>query len=286
MEVLRWTAEHFNSKSIASPRLDAELIIAHALGLRRIDLYMRPELPLNESERDKVRELIRLRLEGEPVAYITGQKEFWAMPFKVTRKVLVPRPETEEVVEQAHLLFLPRRDEPLRIMELGTGSGCISAALAKEFPHAQIIATDISSEAIDVARENLAALGFGERVIFKEGDLYDALEVSDPDSSGFDLIISNPPYVPTAEIESLAPEVKCEPFIALDGGPDGADIIRNIIAGSDDYLAPGGYLVIEIHEAHEMTIRQINQNSPHLLSKGFRKDLAGLTRVTWWQKRP
>lgn len=280
MEVLRWTAEHFGSKGISSPRLDAELIIAYALGLRRIDLYMRPELPLHDAEREKIRELIRLRLDGEPVAYIIGQKEFWAMPFKVTKDVLIPRPETEEVVEQAHLLLLPRKDEPLRFLDLCTGSGCIAAALAKEFPQSRITATDISRSALSVARENVTALGFSDRITFREGNIYDTLQRED---APFNLIISNPPYVPTGEIETLVPEVRNEPVIALDGGAEGLDVIRRIAAAAGDYLVSGGYLVIEIHEAHGDAMPQIN-TGPALIHKGSRADLAGLTRVAWWQK--
>ena len=279
MEVLRWTADHFGTKGISTPRLDAELIIAHALNLRRIDLYMRPELPLDEAEREAIRALIRRRLDGEPVAYITGQKEFWAMSFRVTRDVLVPRPETEEVVEQAHLILLPKKGDPIRFLDLGTGSGCIAAALAKEFPHSLGVATDISPAALEVASQNLSALGFNDRVRLREGNLYKALE---PDDGPFDLIISNPPYIPTEDMATLPAEVKSEPAGALDGGVEGLDFIRPIIADGAEHLNPEGFLVLETHGKHGDVISCLP--GPGLVFKGTRTDLAGILRVAWWQK--
>lgn len=279
MDVLRWTEGHFKEHGLGTPRLDAELIVAHALGLRRIDLYMRTDQPLNEAERTTIRELIPKRLSGEPVAYITGHKEFWGMQFKVTHDVLIPRPETEELVEQAHVLLLDKKNEPLKFLDLGTGSGCIAAALAKEFPSAELMATDISGAALDVARNNLESLGFADRINILEGDLYEPLGENE---RSFDLIISNPPYIPSKYLESLAPEVKSEPQSAYDGGTDGLDFTRPIVEGAATRLKPGGFLIIEIHETHENSVGAITPNS--LEFRSVRKDIAGFPRLAWWQK--
>lgn len=279
MEVLQWTANHFAQKGIASPRLDAELLISHALGLKRIELYMRPQMPLKDKERETIRELVRKRLDGIPVAYLTGHKEFWTMTFQVTPFVLIPRPETEDLVEHAHLRLLHRKDDPLRFLDIGTGCACIACALAREFPHAQIVATDISKEALQVAHQNIESLGFAERISLRKGDLYETVK----DDEKFDLIISNPPYIPSTLMTALPAEVKHEPPIALDGGDDGLKVIRKIAEKAGEYLTEGGFLMLEIHDLHGEKIGE-EVEAPSLEFKGVTKDLAGLPRIAWWQK--
>lgn len=280
MEVLQWTAEHFAQKGLASPRLDAELLISHALGLKRVELYMRPEMPLKDEERETIRQLVRKRLAGVPVAYITGKKEFWTMTFQVTPAVLIPRPETEDLVEQAHAALLARKDDQLSFLDIGTGCGCIACALAKEFPDAQVTATDISEEALEIARENVELLGFSERIHLKRGNLFEAVN----NDENFDLIISNPPYIPSALMESLPAEVKHEPKIALDGGEDGMKLIKEIVKEAPHFLREGGFLMLEIHDLHGEKIGY-EIEAQGLEFKGVAKDLAGLPRIAWWRKR-
>lgn len=279
MEVLQWTAEHFAKKGFASARLDAELLISHALGVKRIELYMRPEMPLKDKERKAIRELVLKRLSGIPVAYLTGHKDFWAMTFQVSPAVLIPRPATEDLVEHAHINLLSRKGEPLKILDIGTGCACIACALAKEFPQAQIIATDISMDALEVARKNIELLGFSERISVRQGDLYKAVRGEER----FDLIISNPPYIPSSLMETLASEVKQEPTIALDGGEDGLRIIRKIARGASQHLLDGGLLMVEIDNLHGEKIAK-EVDTPGLEFKGIANDLAGLPRIGWWQK--
>jgi len=278
--VLQWTKGHFADKGVRTPALDAELIVAHALGLNRVALYTRSDQPLVPDERERIKELIARRLAGEPVAYITGVKEFWGMQFRVNPHVLVPRPETEEIIEEARRMLQSRRNESLRFMDIGTGCGCLAAALCAEFKAASGLATDISQSAIEVARGNIEALGFSARVEFRVGDLFGALMEND---GTFDLIVSNPPYVPIGEIETLAPEVKCETRIALEGGVDGLDIARKIIAEAARYLTPNGRLLMEIGSGQSDDISGIETGEGFVFS-GFRPDLAGILRVAKWRK--
>ena len=235
LELVRWTGEYFRTHGVESPRLDAELLLAHVLGARRIDLYLRFDQPLQAEERAVYRELVRRRArERVPVAYLTGTREFWSRPLRVTPDVLIPRPETEGLVQLAAKLA------PRRAADIGTGSGAIALALALELPEVEITAVDVSEAALAVARENLAAHGVAERVTLRCGRGLAPLE------GRFDLIASNPPYVPSAELDGLAPELRHEPRLALDGGPDGLDVIRELAAAAREKLVPGGHLVLEI----------------------------------------
>jgi release factor glutamine methyltransferase len=267
MEFVRWTTDFFKQHEVPQARLDAELLLAHVLGSTRMDLYLGFDKPLAEADRARFRELIRRRAkERIPVAYLTEQREFWSLPFRVTPDVLIPRPETETLVRVA------LDQKPRRVLEIGVGSGCISAALARELPSVEIVAIDVSAAALELARENLAALGVLERVQLLLADgLRDV-------AGSFDLVVSNPPYVRSAELAKLAPELRHEPSVALDGGPDGLDVIRQICADAPSRLERPGALALEIGAG------QVDGVSELLRATGaaeveWTKDLAGISRV-------
>ncbi len=269
LKLLTWTQGYFAQKGVDAPRLTAEVLLAHALGCDRVRLYLDFDKPLGEAELAAYRELVRRRAEREPTAYLVGAKEFYGRRFQVDARVLVPRPETELVLEAA-LAALPAEG---RALDLCTGSGALGVSLALERPGAQVIATDLSAEALEVARDNAARLG-AAGLTFLAGDLYDPVAPGQP----FDVIVSNPPYVPRGELDTLPPEVRREPRLALDGGEDGLAISRRIAAGAPSRLRPGGALVLEMHESHLDALPAI------CLECGFaraeaRRDLAGLPRL-------
>jgi release factor glutamine methyltransferase len=239
LRVLNWTQARFTERGVPSPRLDAEVLLGHVLGLSRVGLYTSFDKPLAERELTAYRELIKRRLAGEPVAYLVGQQEFWSLPLAVDEHVLIPRRDTETLVEVALRAARSITPGPIRIADLCTGSGAVALALAKELPDAIVTATDVSAGALAVARGNAERLGL--RVTFVEGDLLAALAGAEP----FALVVSNPPYVTSAEMKTLAPEVAREPRLALDGGKDGLDVIRRLVAGVRPFLLPGGVLALE-----------------------------------------
>ena len=230
---------------IDSAALDAEVLLRYALGLTREQLLLRADSLLSAAQADCFAALLTRRLEREPIAYIIGRQEFWSLDFQVSTDVLIPRPETERLVELAlSLAAPPTSTKPLRVLDLGTGSGVIAVSLAAEIPAAEIIATDISPAALAVARHNARINGVAERIEFCCGDLIDALA---DQAAPFDLILSNPPYIRRAEIAALEPEVSLyEPRAALDGGADGLDFYRRIATGAWPFLATNGALVLEI----------------------------------------
>ena len=269
MELLRWTADFFRQHGVAQPRLDAELLLAHVLGGSRMDLYLAFEQPLAEAERAQYRELVRRRAkERVPVAYLTGKREFWSLSSRVSEDVLIPRPETETLVQAA------LDQKPRRVLELGTGSGCIAAALARELPGAEIVAVDVSPRALELARENLAALGLGDRV---ELVLADGLRDLEP-AGRFDLVVSNPPYVAKAELETLVPEVRHEPLLALDGGVDGLDLIRRLCAEAPAVLERPGALALEGGDGQAADVGELLRRSG-AAGVETKSDLAGIPRV-------
>lgn len=238
--------ERLSAGGIDNPRLDAEVLLAHCLNLRRDQLVVAGDLTIAPAVAHGFETLLQRRLSREPVAYIIGKQEFWSLEFAVTQEVLIPRPDTERLVEVA-LLCAARfpAANALRIADLCTGSGAIAVSLARELPSALIYATDISPAALAIARCNAEAQHVAARMQFFAGDLFDALALRP--SAGFDLIVSNPPYVRCAEIDVLAPEVsRWEPRVALDGGVDGLDFYRRIAAAAPDYLADQGALALEI----------------------------------------
>jgi release factor glutamine methyltransferase len=239
LEVLQWTTARFSERGLDSPRLDAELLAAHAFGLSRVQLYTQFDRPLLAAELGAYRELVKRRQAGEPVAYLTGRKEFWSLDLAVDKRVLIPRPDTETAVEEA-LLRLGEGRQGARIADVGTGSGAIALALARARPGNTIFACDVSPDALAVARANAERLGL--EVTFFEGDLAAPLAALAP----LDLIVANLPYVPAGDIAALAIEVRCEPRLALDGGADGLALVRGLVAAAPALLAPGGALVLEI----------------------------------------
>jgi release factor glutamine methyltransferase len=269
LKLLAWTQDFFAKKGIDAPRLTAEVLLAHALSCDRVRLYLDFDRPLGDAELARFRDLVRRRAEGEPAAYLVGRKEFYGRPFRVDARVLVPRPETELVLEAA-LAALP---EGGRALDLCTGSGCLAVSIALERPGATVLATDVSEEALAVARENAAALG--AEVEFATGDLWAAVHAD----SRFDVVVSNPPYIPAHELAGLPREVRREPCIALDGGEEGLSLLRRIVAGAPTRLRAGGTLCLEMHESHAEVLPAL------CLAAGFeraaaRPDLAGLPRFT------
>ena len=239
LAVLDWTTQRFAEAGISSARLEAQLLLAHVLQCTRMQLYTGFDKPLAEAELAAYRGLIKRRLAGEPVAYLLGEHEFWGLPLFVDEHVLIPRPDSETVVEVARDT-LPDRTAPCRVLDLCTGSGAIALALAKELPAAHVIATELSPGAAAIARKNAERNGFADRVEVRIGDLFAPVA-----GERFDLIVSNPPYIPTAVIATLSAEVHREPRLALDGGADGLAFYDRICAQAAAHLLPGAALVLE-----------------------------------------
>lgn len=267
LKLIAWTQEFFAGKGIDSPRLTAEVLLAHALSCDRIRLYLDFDKPLGDPELARYRALVRRRADGEPTAYLTGVKEFWGRPFRVDARVLVPRPETELVAEAA-LAALPEGGAAL---DLCTGSGALAVTLALG-RSARVLATDLSDDALAVARENAAALGAALELA--RGDLWAAV----PADARFDVVVSNPPYVPSGELAGLSREVRREPRLALDGGPDGLAALRRIVSGATRHLCQGGTLVLEMHESHRDALPRLCLEAG-LANAEWRPDLAGLPRL-------
>lgn len=243
--VLQWTQGFFKDKNLDSPRLDAELLVGDALKIDRVRLYTDFERPLTDPELADIRERVRRRGRSEPVAYITGRRGFWKLDFAVDGRVLIPRPDTERLIELA-LEALKGRERP-RVVDVGTGSGAIAVSIAHERPDAVVLAIDLSADALAAAEANALTHGVGN-VTFARGDVLEPARDFSPD-----LIVSNPPYIDSAECETLMPDVRLyEPRMALDGGPDGLVIIRRLVAQAGTLLTPGGGLIFEIgHEQGE-----------------------------------
>lgn len=251
LDVLKKTTEFFAGKGIESARLNAELIVGHTLGLRRMQLYLQFERPLTEVELEKIRPLVRRRSQREPLQYVLGETEFCGLTLKTDRRALIPRPETELLVE---LVTQRLTTPPARVLDLGTGTGAIALALAKQYAEAEVIAVDRSAEALALARENAASCGLVDRVTWLESDWFSAV----PSDRRFDLIVSNPPYLSAAETAETAPEVRgYEPLSALTGGADGLADLRTIIAAAPRWLAPGGRLALETGIAQHATLRAL-----------------------------
>jgi release factor glutamine methyltransferase len=254
---------------VDAPRLTAELLLAQALSCDRVRLYLDFDKPLGAPELAAFRALVKRRAEGEPTAWILGRREFHGRPFKTDARALVPRPETEALVEVA-LAALP---EGGALLDLCTGTGCVAISVALSRPGARVVATDLSPDALALATENAAALG-AATVELRAGDLWAAV----PDGARFDVIASNPPYVPSGELPGLSREVRREPFLALDGGPDGLAVLRRIVAGAAGRLVPGGTLALEMHESHREALPRMCAEAG-LVAAEVRRDLAGLPRL-------
>jgi release factor glutamine methyltransferase len=273
LELLRWTTSHFEKHGIDSPRLDAECLLAHALEVDRLRLYLDFEKPVRAEERARFRELVRKRAsERVPVSLLLGEKEFWSLTLKVTSDVLTPRPDTETLVEAA-LARLPDPEGEYRILDVGTGSGAIALALAKERPRAQVTATDISASALQIARLNADELHIGDAVQFREGSLLEPVR-----GERFDLIVSNPPYLARSAAGDLAPELAHEPELALFGGDDGYAVLRPLVSGVAEALRPGGSVAIEADSGQVDVIAGWYAEAG-LIEGEMLRDLAGRPRV-------
>lgn len=271
--ILDWTTDHLKKHGSESARLDAEILLAHARGCKRIELYTRYEERLTDTQRSAMRDLVKRRANAEPVAYLVGFKEFYSLPFKVTHDVLIPRPETETLVLEAVEIAKRSEAERLTLLDLCTGSGCIAVAAAKGSPKFAVTATDLSEAALSVARENADRNG-ADRVEFRHGDLFDAL----PADATFDLILSNPPYVADAEYETLSPDIRLhEPATALLAGPDGMDVLRRIAEKAPRRLNAGGHLLVELDPKQAEPFADLLR--PNFREVRFVKDLAGKVRV-------
>jgi release factor glutamine methyltransferase len=271
LEIIKRTTDFFDKRGVESARLNAELLIGHALGLPRMQLYLQFERPLTETELEKIRPLVKRRGNREPLQYITGGTEFSGLKLKVDRRALIPRPETELLVE---LVIRQLAAPPDRILDLGTGSGAIALALAKTYPAAAVTAVDNSADALALAGENAAACGLSGRVRFLLADWFSRLAAGEQ----FALIIANPPYL--SEVETLAtqPEVKdFEPRAALSAGPDGAAALARIIAGARPHLVPGGMLACETGIAQHARLLELAARAGFTRTES-RRDLTGRDR--------
>lgn len=283
LKALQWTTQYFQTHGIDSPRLTAEILLAHALQSSRLSLYLHYDQPLSLSERDCFKKLIQRRCRREPVAYITGKKGFFDLDLVVAADVLIPRPETETLIETA-LDVIPKDGEGScwRILDAGTGSGAIVLSLAKNRAGHRYVATDRSMAALRIACENGLQTGIGN-ICWVCADWLDAFC---RDGSCLDLIVSNPPYIPSAQIDRLEPEVcRYEPRMALDGGVTGLDAIRRIVEGAIHVLKPGGFLMMEIGWDQGVAVGRMLQSAAVFEAIGIRKDLGGRDRVIQARKK-
>lgn len=280
--ILQWTEQYFRNKGIEGGRLDGEVLLSHILGQPRIYLYTNYDKPLEQHELDAYRPLVMERVKGFSVAAIIGEKEFMGLPFTVTKDVLIPRPDTETLVEDI-LAILPN-DGEYRILDVCTGPGTILYSLLHYMPNATGMGLDISKDALQVAATNREKLEIGDRAKLCVSDLFSALASLGGYEESFDVITSNPPYIPTAELETLAVEVKNEPSLALDGGEDGLDFYRRLVTDSVTYLKSGGYLAVEIGMGQEEDVCALAKATGFYGEPVMQKDIAGIIRELRWQK--
>ena len=275
IKILAWTESYFKDHSIDSPRLTAEILLAWCLDLKRLDLYLQHDRPLQTNELNDFKALIKRRRQKEPVAYITGEKGFFDAEFEVSKSVLIPRPDTETIVEAALAVLNAKKNSPQFVLDLGTGSGAIVASLAKACADHFYFASDVSPAALAIARKNAEKIARG-RVKFFAGAWLSAVNPV----PRFNLIVSNPPYIPTEDIQGLQPEIrKFEPMLALDGGKDGLDCFRSILKDADHCLVPGGTLLLEMGFDQRQAMKTLFELHPGYASIDFIKDLAGHDRV-------
>jgi release factor glutamine methyltransferase len=274
--LLQWTTDYLKQHGADSPRLDAEVLLAHARGCKRIELYTAFDEPASDELRTKFRALVKERGDGKPVAYLVGHREFYSMSFRVTPDVLIPRPETESLVLRLLDIAKPRSDGPIAIADVGTGSGIIALVAAKRLPNAQVVAIDRSRAALDVGRSNAEVHGVADRIQWIEGDLLAAV----PSDRRFDIIASNPPYVSESEFSELSKSVKdFEPRAALVAGPKGTEVIERLIPQAAERLDAGGWLLMEVSPMIERAARALVEADRRFDLEGTLKDSAGQPRV-------
>ncbi len=276
--ILLWTTEYFSKHDVSSPRLNAETLLSMVTGLERFKLYTCWDKPLHPKELEEFRTLIKRRVAGEPLQYICGRQDFWTLTLEVNQDVLIPRQDSESLIEEVLNLF--DKDRSLNILDLCTGSGNLALSLAYEYKAANILATDISQRSVDVAKRNAVLNNLENRVEFGVGDLFD-VSILAPYRSLFDLIISNPPYIPLDAVKELDSEVRLfEPPGALDGGDDGKKFYRKILAESPKYLKKGGILLFEIGAEQAADVCELFEDNA-FLGITVKKDYCGNDRVIY-----
>jgi release factor glutamine methyltransferase len=285
-DLLEVTSSYLQEKGVDSPRLSAEVLLAYQLRVDRVGLYLNLDKPLHEREVAGYRELIKRRLNREPIQYMTGIQEFWSLDFAVSPQVLIPRPETELLVEQIVSLHDEERltkSKNLRILDLGTGCGVLAVTLAREFERASVWASDVSAEALAIAKINAKKHGVEDRIEFLLSDMWQALIDS---FLVFDVIVSNPPYIASNQISSLAPEVRDhEPRSALDGGEQGMHFIKEIIKEAPEYLDAGGWIFLEMDPEQTTIAMELMDKNDDYVERRRIKDYSGHYRVVMAQKR-
>ena len=283
-KLLNWTTEYLTNKGVDSPRLSAELLLSHALGLKRIDLYTQFDQQVPQQQLDMLHGLVKRAGLHEPVAYLIGKTEFYSLELDITADCLIPRPETELLVQRA-IEFLRSRSGVQYVCDLCTGSGCIAVAIAKNCPEANVTATDISSAALKVAARNVEKHRLTEHVRLLCGDLFEPI-VKQLDVNQFDLIVCNPPYVSTAEFEKLDKNVKdYEPVSALLAGADGMDVYRRIIKKVDEFLKPGAALMLEIGYAQGPAVKELFEQTDAFVEIKLEKDFQNNDRIVIARKK-
>ncbi len=280
LRVLEWTTGRFSKAGIDSARLEAQVLLSHVLDCDRVALYTQFDQPLGEPELASYRALIRRRLDGEPVAYLVGEQEFWSLPFNVDKRVLIPRRDSETMIELV-------RDETtdasatLRIADVCTGSGVLAITLLSELANASAVATDNSADALAVATANAERHKVSERLELRQGDMLGALQAGER----FDILVSNPPYIPSGDIAGLSKGVRHEPAMALDGGSDGLDFVRRLASAAHAHLSSGGLLAIEHGFDQGPAVRQLIDDTARFEPAQTRNDLAGQPRISWSRTR-
>jgi len=282
-EILNKTSGYLKRKGLENPRLNAEAMLEHVLGLKGIDLYLDHDRPMQDHELMAFRSLVKRRLAGCPVQYLTGETEFFSLSFQISSDALIPRPETEILVE-AVLDLLKSRAQPLKVVDLGTGSGIIAINLAVHLGCAQLWATDCSREALALARRNAQRHGVGDRISFHQGDLYNPLRGLE---GAFAAVVCNPPYVSSGQLEHLPREIRLhEPLVALDGGSDGLDVIRRIVIGAPSFLAAGGVLALEVGAGQASSVEQSIVETKAFSESWVVEDYARIERVVLAERNP
>ena len=278
LDVINKTTPFFEKRGVESPRLTIELMLAHLLHKKRLELYLDFERELDEATVAQLREMVRRRADGEPLQYILGETEFFGLKFMVDRRVLIPRPETELLVDTVLERLKSEIRNPkseITIVDLGTGSGCIAVAIAKNLPAAAVCAVDASAEALEVARQNAQRHGVEKNIRFFHGDLLNVL----PDSLKADVIVSNPPYIATGELAKLPREVKdFEPVQALTAGVDGLEVYRRIANDARRFLSPTGFVALELGAGQRVAVEVLLSQGGYRIA-GVEKDLQGHERV-------
>jgi release factor glutamine methyltransferase len=279
-KVLDWTIEYLKQHGSESPRLDAEILLAHARGCQRIQLYTEYDVPLTPEDREKMRLLVKRRATLEPVAYLVGFREFFGMDFHVEPGVLIPRPDTESLVVTA--LELVNEISSPTVLDVCTGSGCVPIAIAANCPAAVLTAIELDDHVCGITRQNIEKHSLADRISLLQGDLFEALA----DDAQFDVITANPPYVTDQEMDTLQPDVRLhEPHLALRGGSDGLDVVRRLITDAVSRLLPGGALLLEIGEQQGEAVTELFKAVGNYEPAQIVKDLGGRSRVVWARRR-